>query len=103
MTKAKSENALRGDRTPAYVDRETGAAELRVSPGTWDDWVKEGRLPKPAPGFPASTPRWRWEDVDRRLSGRAEAPSDADLAARTAAAFATMGRRRRRRALGVGG
>ena len=63
-------------RTPAYVDRETGAAELRVSPETWDKWVGEEILPKPAPGFPATSPRWRWADVDRKLSG--QSASDAD-------------------------
>ncbi|PXW61582.1 hypothetical protein C7450_10399 [Chelatococcus asaccharovorans] len=56
-------------RTPAYVDREVGAAELRISPDTWDKWVAEGRLPKPSPGFPTTTPRWRWADVDAALSG----------------------------------
>jgi hypothetical protein len=72
MTIRKSANLLRGDRTPAYVDRETGAGELLISPDTWDLWVKEGRLPPPHDTFPASTPRWRWQDVDRRLSGRVE-------------------------------
>jgi hypothetical protein len=36
MTVRKTDNLLRGDRTPAYVDRETGAAELLISPDTWD-------------------------------------------------------------------
>lgn len=57
-------------RTPAYVDREGGAAELRISPQTWDKWVDDGTLPPAAPGFPSSTPRWRWADVDARLAGR---------------------------------
>ena len=69
MTLRKNDNLLRGDRTPTYVDREMGAAELRVSPDTWDKWVKEGRLPPPCDTFPAGTPRWRWEDVDRKLCG----------------------------------
>ncbi len=69
MTVRKSDNLLRGDRTPAYVDRETGAAELLISTDTWDQWVKEGRLPPPCDTFPSGTPRWRWEDVDRKLSG----------------------------------
>lgn len=68
MTARKADNLLRGDRTPAYVGRETGAAELQISPDSWDAWVKEGRLPAPSPGFPASTPRWRWADVDFKLS-----------------------------------
>jgi len=77
MTVRKTDNLLRGDRTPAYVDRETGAGELLISPDTWDQWVKEGRLPAPHDTFPASTPRWRWEDVDLKLSGRQTAGADA--------------------------
>jgi hypothetical protein len=60
-------------RTPAYVSREVGAAELGISPETWDRWVADGTLPPSAPGFPASTPRWKWADVDRRLSAPATA------------------------------
>jgi len=70
MTVRKTDNLLRGDRTPAYVDRETGAAELLISTDTWDQWVKEGRLPPSCDTFPSGTPRWRWEDVDRKLSGQ---------------------------------
>ena len=77
MTTRKTNNLLRGDRTPAYVDRETGAAELLISPDTWDHWVKEGRLPPPYDSFPASTPRWRWEDVDLKLAGRQTAATNA--------------------------
>ena len=53
MTVRKIENVLRGDRTPAYVNRETGAGELLISPDTWDEWVKEGRLPAPYEAFVA--------------------------------------------------
>jgi hypothetical protein len=56
-------------RPPSYVSREIGAAELGISPETWDRWVADGILPSPASGFPASTPPWRWLDVDRKLSG----------------------------------
>jgi hypothetical protein len=93
MTRPKSEYALRGDRTPAYVDRETGAAELRISPETWDQWVKAGILPGPAPGFPISTPRWRWADVDGKLAGRVDSSQDAFL--KGAANFASKRIRRR--------
>lgn len=79
MTMRKSQNLLLGDRTPAYVSRETGAAELQISPGTWDQWVKEGRLPQPCDTLPAGTPRWRWKDVDLKLSGMM--PSDTTAAA----------------------
>jgi hypothetical protein len=67
-------------RTPAYVDRETGAAELGISPQTWDQWVKDGRLPSPSPGFPPSAPRWRWADVDRKMSGKPANDADAFVA-----------------------
>jgi hypothetical protein len=69
MTPRKSDLPLPA-RTPAFVSRELGAAELVVSPETWDRWVRDGILPAPAPGFPASTPRWRWLDVDRKLAGK---------------------------------
>jgi hypothetical protein len=77
MTLRKADNLLRGDRTPAYIDRETGAAELQISADTWDQWVKEGRLPPPCDTFPTGTPRWRWEDVDRKLSGEKASSNDA--------------------------
>jgi hypothetical protein len=79
MTVRKVDNLLRGDRTPAYVNRETGAAELLISPDTWDQWVRDGHLPRPCDSFPAGTPRWRWEDVDRKLSGQKAANTDAAL------------------------
>jgi hypothetical protein len=85
MTVRKADNLLRGDRTPAYVGRETGAAELQISPDTWDQWVKEGRIPPPCDSFPAGIPRWRWEDVDRKLSGTKVA--DIGAAMRGAANF----------------
>lgn len=93
MTVRKSDNVLRGDRTPAYVDRETGSAELLISPDTWDQWVKEGRLPSPCDTFPTGSPRWRWEDVDRKLSGQA-AVTNADAYIRGAANFGKKKRSR---------
>jgi hypothetical protein len=74
VTKRKSKMKL--DRTPRYVSRETGAAELEISPQTWDRWVKDGKLPPPAPGGSPDAPRWRWEDVDARLSGKPDAAND---------------------------
>jgi len=71
MTVRKAAVALPA-RTPAYVSREAGAAELQISPETWDRWVDDGILPPVAPGFPPSTPRWKWADVDRKLSAPAE-------------------------------
>jgi hypothetical protein len=69
MTTRKSALVLPA-RTPAFVSREVGAAELVISPETWDRWVSEGILPAAAPGFPTSTPRWRWMDVDHKLAGK---------------------------------
>ena len=34
-------------RLTAYVTREEGAAELRISPSTWDELVDSGQIPKP--------------------------------------------------------
>lgn len=76
----RKENLRLPTRTPAYVDRETGAAELRISTETWDRWVDEGRIPPASPGFPPSVPRWRWADVDRRMSGKSENDADAFVA-----------------------
>jgi len=59
-------------RTPAYVSREAGAAELGISPETWDRWADTGILPPPALGFPTSTPRWKWTDVESWLAGKPE-------------------------------
>src|SRR4030081_850244 len=100
MTVRKADNLLRGDRTPAYVDRETGAAELQISTDTWDQWVKDGRLPPPCDTFPSGTPRWRWEDVDRKLSGQKAA--DTSAAMRGAANFGKKKGMRRSAAGGRG-
>jgi hypothetical protein len=68
MTKRKSD--LRPQhRVPEFVNRETGAGELCISPETWDDWVERDILPPKVSGFPASSPRWCWEDVRNRLRG----------------------------------
>jgi hypothetical protein len=69
MTPRKTDLAL-PSRTPAYVDRETGAAELGISPATWDRWVDEEILPAAAPGFPSTCPRWRWADVDSKMAAK---------------------------------
>jgi hypothetical protein len=58
-------------RTPAYVSREVGAAELCISPDTWDEWVAAGLLPPPRTrGASGASPRWRWADCDQRLCGQ---------------------------------
>jgi hypothetical protein len=84
---------------PAYVDRERGAAELSITPKLWDEWVTEGRLPRPAPGFPHSVPRWRWEDVDRCMSKPYFARPELNPAVVAAAGFGSYGRSRRRKTI----
>lgn len=78
MTTRECDIAPRDDRPPSYVDRETGAAELRISPETWDKWVAAGTLPAASPNFPQSSPRWRWADVDNKLSGKTDTPEGLD-------------------------
>ena len=69
MTRRKADIALTS-RLTAYVTREEGAAELRISPSTWDEMVDGGQLPKPMRlGRTGTILRWRWADVDNRLSG----------------------------------
>jgi hypothetical protein len=100
MTVRKANIILRGDRVPAYVDRLTGAAELSISPDTWDNWVREKILPPPCIAFPTGTPRWRWQDVDKKLSGQDTttpiAANDDDPAIKGAAYFGPQTRNRRR-------
>ena len=73
MTKRRADIAL-SPRLTAYVTREEGAAELRISPSTWDDLVDRGVLPKSVHRL-GTIKRWRWEDVDSRLrNDDAESP-----------------------------
>src|SRR5688572_12885816 len=73
-TTAKPRSHLRLHRPPTYVSRETGAAELDMSVDTWDAMVRAGHLP-PAiyVGIAGTTPRWRWADVDAKLSAQGKA------------------------------
>jgi len=67
MTTRKANIPL-ASRLTGYVTREEGAAELRVSPATWDEMVECGQLPKPIRvGRLGTILRWRWADVDSRL------------------------------------
>ena len=45
MTARKTDIVLSA-RLTAYVTREEGAAELRVSPSTWDEMVECGQVPR---------------------------------------------------------
>jgi predicted DNA-binding transcriptional regulator AlpA len=75
MTTRKANIALT-PRLTAYVTREEGAAELRISPSTWDEMVESGQLPGPVRmGKMGTIKRWRWADVDSRLRNNdAESP-----------------------------
>jgi hypothetical protein len=56
-------------RPTAFVTREEGGAELRVSPSTWDAMVDVGLLPKPYMLGPnQDLPRWRWIEVDNHIA-----------------------------------
>jgi hypothetical protein len=68
MTARKDDIKL--DRTPEFVPRETGAAELEISPDTWDRWVKARTLPPAESGLPLGTVRWHWPKVARLPSRR---------------------------------
>lgn len=62
---------ITNSRPPAFVSRETGAAELDLSVDTWDAMVKAGKLPPPVPaGITGATPRWLWEDVKAAMLGK---------------------------------
>lgn len=72
MTARKCDIEL-ASRLTAYVTREEGAAELRVSPSTWDEMVEAGLLPQPVRlGLTGKIVRWRWADVDKAISQGAE-------------------------------
>ena len=71
-------------RTPAFVSREVGAAELCISPDTWDRMVDRQELPPAA--IVSGMPRWKWEAVEAWLSGKqdyAKVPENPLLAALT--------------------
>lgn len=59
-------------RTPTYVSREVGAAELCISPETWDAMVARGELPTPDHKIGGVMPRWKWSRVEDWLSMKAE-------------------------------
>jgi hypothetical protein len=69
MTTRKNELALTS-RLTAFVTREEGAAELRISPSTWDDMVKRKQLPEPyLIGPNQDIKRWRWLEVEQMIVG----------------------------------
>jgi predicted DNA-binding transcriptional regulator AlpA len=71
MTARKSDIPL-NSRLTAFVSAATGAAELQVSPSTWDEMEKCGQLPKPyLLGPNADIKRWYWPEVVKRIVGDA--------------------------------
>ena len=66
-------------RTPAYVSREVGAAELCISPETWDRMVAAGELPKADKRFLGTLPRWEWAAVQSHLKGDGERATIPDV------------------------
>jgi len=71
-------------RTPTFVSREVGAAELCISPDMWDRMVDRKELPSPT--IVSGMPRWKWESVEAWLSGKrdyATVPENPLLAALT--------------------
>lgn len=67
MTSRKSDLPL-PIRTPTFVSREVGAAELCISPETWDAMVARGELPPPDHKIGGVMPRWKWNRVENWLS-----------------------------------
>ena len=69
MTTRKADIQL-SSRLTAFVTRENGAAELRISPSTWDEMEKRRLLPKPyLVGPNKDLTRWRWIEVEQRIVG----------------------------------
>jgi hypothetical protein len=69
MTVRKADVRL-NSRLTTFVSRESGAAELQVSPSTWDAMVECGQLPEPYfIGRNRDIKRWLWEEVVRKIVG----------------------------------
>jgi hypothetical protein len=64
-------------RVTTFVSRESGAAELQVSPSTWDEMERRGQLPKPyLIGPNKDIKRWWWDEVVRTIVGERIAGAD---------------------------
>jgi predicted DNA-binding transcriptional regulator AlpA len=76
MTTRKADIRLTS-RLTVFVTREEGAAELRVSPSTWDDMEKRGQLPKPYMVGPhQDLPRWLWREVEDHIAANTNSSSE---------------------------
>ena len=72
MTARKADIPL-NSRLTAFVSRESGAAELQVSPATWDAMEEVGQLPKPyLLGPRKNIKRWLWAEVVKRIAGEGD-------------------------------
>ena len=58
------------DNWPFVLTRPEAAEMCRISPQTFDSWVRKGILPGPIPG----TRRWSRVAIERGLAGRVVAP-----------------------------
>ena len=72
--------ALNGTRPPAFPSKASLAAELDISEGTVDDWVRRGLIPKPIKL--GGSVRWCWADVTAALSPQANAIDEDQFFAR---------------------
>jgi hypothetical protein len=72
MTARKADIPL-NSRLTAFVSRESGAAELQVSPATWDAMEEGGQLPKPyLLGPNKNIKRWLWAEVVKHIAGEGD-------------------------------
>lgn len=78
MTSRKSDLPLPA-RTPTYVSREVGAAELCISPETWDAMVARGELPVADYKIGGVMPRWKWDRVEAWLGNKKDIAIARDL------------------------
>jgi predicted DNA-binding transcriptional regulator AlpA len=76
MTRRKDKLELTS-RLTAFVTQKEGAAELRISPSTWDDMMKKGQLPKPyLIGPNRDIKRWRWIEIEQKIIGDKSSEED---------------------------
>jgi hypothetical protein len=69
MTIRKADIRL-NSRVTTFVSRETGAAELQISPSTWDEMEEHKQLPKPyLIGPNHDIKRWLWDEVVSQIIG----------------------------------
>lgn len=59
------------DNRPVFVSRKTAASLMEMSVETFDDWVRQGFLPR-AHVQRGQIYRWHWPSLEARLSGAAD-------------------------------